>query len=363
MSNTISGVGNPHTNLAAAQIARLDQIAREVAVFATMARASKISAGRSLLEARAMFPSDQQFGAWRDDVLPSLGRDTAHEYMQVAREYGDRPQVIEAVAWSTALRLSAPSTPQPVREVVEAGIAAGEAFTEAKVKAMIEAERRRADEATAKAASATAEAERQRAKADALAEGQRDLIEAAKEQAKREAEAKAAADLDKAKAEAQRANAALAEQQRKLTEATKKAEDAAMEKAQAEAENLAAAELEKLRDEAHKAKRRKDDAEQEVSRLKGQADFLGKRVDELKGYIRATESAQDEAASIDQAMKKVVQAVSDAMTLLQCLRHDHDTEVSKRVRQAAEVFSRSAEALESRIVGRTLIHDAEYVAA
>lgn len=356
---TQSGASQWDAPTAAEREDRLYDLALKVAHFATGARMNEIEAGRALMEARAEFESDNDFGAWRAETLPDLHRNQALRFMQVAQEYGDKPVMLKALSMRALRALSAPSTPQSVREEAEARAEAGERVSAAEIERL----KREAAEAAKRADAATAEADRQRNKADSLAEGQRDLVQKARAEAKAEAEKEAAAELDRARAEAKRAADDLMSERRRLAQAVEAAEAAAMAKAQAEAGRLAQEELDKLADKARDAKRIKEEAERQVNRLNERADYLSKRVDELKDFIRSTESEQDEAQRIDAAMKKVVDAVGDAMKLLQCLQHDHGAEVSRRVRQAADVFTQSAEALESRIIGQTLIHDAEYVAA
>ncbi|RWR28843.1 hypothetical protein D2T31_12075 [Sinirhodobacter populi] len=344
---------------------RLYSLALQVAHFATGAMMNEIEAGRALMEARAMFPSNETFGAWRSETLPDLHRNQALRFMQVAEQYGDKPVMLKALSMRALRALSAPSTPQSVRDEVEARTDAGENVTAAEIDRLkreaSEAERR-AKEAEAKADSATAEADRQRAKADALADGQRDLVEAAKEQARKDAEAKSAAELAKAQSEARQANDALEDQRRKLTEATKKAEDAAMAKAKAEAENLAAAELEKVQADARKAREDEAKAKASVERLSDRAERLRKQVEEHDAFLRARTNGEQEAKAVREHLEDVNRALALAMAELADLEHEPQDDIRRLMAKSAKLCRDFAVALDQ-FNGPTLIYEAEFAQA
>lgn len=277
----------------------------------------------------------------------------ARNLMNVALTYGGKSEIISDLSLTVLYELAAPSTPEPVRQAVEAKAEAGEAVSVAEVQRL----KREAAEAAQRANTAEAEAERQRQKADALAEGQRDLIEAAKDQAKRDAEAKVAADLEQAKAEAHRANTALQDQQRKLADATRKAEEAAMAKAKAEAENLAAAELAKVQEAVKKARQDEAAARKVCDRLSDNITRMRAKVQEHEEALRKMQGADIEATALRARLEEVVRVIAMAMGDVLDIEHEHGPEVMRKVAQTADTCRKFADALDA-TCGPRLVYDA-----
>lgn len=313
-----------------------------------------IAIGQDLITVKEKLPHGA-FLPWIDAEFGMADR-TARRFMQVAETYASKMDKMSDLPPSVLFELAAPSTPEPVRQAVEAKAEAGESVSVAEVQRL----KREAAEAAKRADDATAEAERQRAKADALAEGQRDLIEAAKVQARKDAETKAAADLEKARGEANRAKTALDEQQRQLADATRKAETAALAKAQAEAENLAKAELAKIQDAAHKAREDEAKARAAVDRLSGSAQNLAARVQEHEDYLRRMQGADVEAKALSQDLDEVARVLVSAMLTVEDMQHDHGEAVTGKARRVADQCRKMAQALDS-ICGPRLVYDAEVI--
>lgn len=320
-----------------------------------------IAIGQDLIAVKDKLPHGA-FLPWIEAEF-GMSENAARNFMRVATVYAGKSAMIADFSPTVLYELAAPSTPEPVRRAVEALAGAGESVSVAEVQRLkreaTEAAKR-AQDADAKANAAAAEAERQRAKADALAEGQRDLIEAAKAQARREAEEKAAAELETARAEAERAKTALAEQQRQLSDATRKAEVAAMAKAQAEAANLAAAELAKVQDAAKRAKEEEAKARAAVDRLSGNAQNLAARVREHEDYLRRMQGADVEAKAISQDLDEVARVLVSAMLTVEDMQHEHGEAVTGKARRVADQCRKMAQALDA-ICGPRLVYDAEVV--
>lgn len=306
-------------------IATLSDLAYQVAHFVTAANTNKIFAGRALLQAREMFPSDNDFGAWREEVLPGLSRIEATRYMQVAKEYGDKPKIIEALSFRAVRALAAPSTQQKVRDEVEKAVDAGQTFTAAQI-----------EELKRRARKAEEEAETERGKSETILAGQQAKIEAAKESERKRLEA----EINGLKRKIKEAEGASAQ-------ASADAKAAATAEAQAQAENLIASERAKVADELNRANRKKAQADQDVERLSRQHQHLTERVAELRKFVDETEGAKVEAEEIHSRLKAVQRALMSALTSIQIAEHadQYRDELSNIMDGSAQMCLQMAHAL------------------
>lgn len=331
------------------KVERLDALAREVAHFATMANTSKIFAGRALLEARKLFSSDRDFGAWREQSIPGLHRDTALDYMHVAKEYGDKPQIVEALSMRALRALSAPSTPQSVREKIETSIQNGASPTAAEIEAL----KREASAAAKRAEEAEANADRYKKQAETLLEGQAALVE----KAKQEARAKIEADLKAAKEEAERAKTGLKDAQTRLSEAEKKAEEAATAKAQAQAAKLADEEVQKRQREIDAAKKELDKIRSDISKRNDILTDIENRVEERREFLDKLTNADHEAEQLVKELEEMNRVLALALLVVSDVDYDHGEEVLAKVRSSASMCRKMADALDA--IGRPrLVYDA-----
>ncbi|MBT1516828.1 hypothetical protein KIP88_41215 [Bradyrhizobium sp. SRL28] len=92
-----------------------------------------IELGLKLAALRDTMPSNKKFGAAvrkQFDLHDSL---YVAEVMRVARRYGDRPEIYRAVGWRTLVELASTTTPEALREKLEARILAGERVNGAEI--------------------------------------------------------------------------------------------------------------------------------------------------------------------------------------------------------------------------------------
>lgn len=98
------------------------ELVKEAAVdiLANKKRAAQtlVQMGKRLLEIRALL-ADGTFTAWTQQEL-DFGERTAQYLMNVAREYGERPEIISVLSDTVLYLLAAPSTPAAARAEVEA---------------------------------------------------------------------------------------------------------------------------------------------------------------------------------------------------------------------------------------------------
>lgn len=311
-----------------------------------------IAIGQDLLAVKSKLPHGA-FLPWIETEF-GMSNQTASRFMSVATTYHSKFPNLGNLSLSVIYELAAPSTPEPVRQVVEAKAEAGESVSVAEVQRL----KREAATAAKRADDAEAEAQRQRTKADALAEGQRDLIEAAKEQARKDAEAKVAADLAKARADAEKAADDLDEERRKLEDATRKAEVTAMAKAKAEAESLAAAELAKVQEAARRAKDDEAKARANVERLSESASRLQAKVREHDAFLRARSDGEIEAKAVREHLAEADRVLAMAMLEMSDLEHEPPTDVVRSMARTAKVCRDFAQVLDQ-YGGPRLVYDIE----
>nr|WP_286174085.1 DUF3102 domain-containing protein [Rhodobacter sp. NTK016B] len=277
---------------------------------------------------------------------------SAARFISVADTYGGKIDIMSNLSPTVLYELAAPSTPEPVRQVVEAKAASGESVSVAEVQRL----KREAAEAIKRANDATAEAERQREKADTLAEGQRSLVDAARDQAAREAAQAAAADLAKARSEAELARSQLADQRAILAKATEKAEAAAMAKAKAEAQRLAADELARVQSDAAKAKQEEAKARENVERLSERAERFRKQAEEHDAFLRARTNGELEAKAIREHLEGVNRVLALAMVEVSDLEHEPPQDVQRLISKTAKMCRDFSQALDT-LGGPVLVYE------
>lgn len=303
-----------------------------------------IAIGQDLIAVKEKLPH----GAFLPWIEAEFGMkdQTARNMMNVASMYSDKFPNFGNLAPSVFYEIAAPSTPEVVRQAVEAKAEAGESVSVAEVKAMIAAERKRADEADRRANDATAEAERQKAKADDLADGQRELISKARADAEASARQAAADDLLKVRAEAEKAKNDLAAERKKLETVTKEAEAAALAKAQSQAASLAAAELAKIQNEAKQAENRLAEARRAYDRKKDALEGLQETITEQEAYVRNLGNRTVEANNLLKVYERGSQFLADAMITVSDVSHSHEEAVTAKLERLAQHLRQFADALD-----------------
>lgn len=170
--------------------------------------ATVIENGRDLLEVKNAL-GHGLFTEWLAQTFPFTAR-TAQRWMNAAEQYGAKSEVTSVLKSEVLLLLAAPSTPEDVREEIEARATAGEKISVSEVE-RLKREARAAQEMSFQI------------------EGERAAMRAVVEQARR--------DVESARAKAAKASAAAADAVRQARE---DAEKAAAEKAEALAEEALA---------------------------------------------------------------------------------------------------------------------------
>ena len=93
----------------------------------TVARA-RLRIGHLLIEAREVFPGERQFGQWAKENVSQLAPRTRNTYMNMARQFGSAPDMVEQIGWSNARFLLSVDT-----DLLETRIQAGVEEVEALV--------------------------------------------------------------------------------------------------------------------------------------------------------------------------------------------------------------------------------------
>jgi hypothetical protein len=107
---------------------RLETIAVEVEANVAVAAERILVTGKLLCEARELLPSNQAFGAWREERLPWLTSRIAQHWMN-AWENGGEGLLRNNFATTAIYQLTAPSVPESAREEAIERAQAGESIT------------------------------------------------------------------------------------------------------------------------------------------------------------------------------------------------------------------------------------------
>lgn len=264
-----------------------------------------------------------------------MGEDSARNFMRVGERYG-KSGIIPDLNPTALYELSAPSTPEGVREEVERRASSGEDVSALEIKRL----KREAAEERRRREEAEAERETYRQRADSLADGQQALIEDERQKAREEAKAEVESDLREAREAEQKANARLASEKERLEKASKEAERLAVEKAQAEAESLAAAELEKIEGKLQTAKAEERRAREAKQKISDNIDRLKAKAQEYDEYLRKVSNADTEAQDLLKQMEAVSETMSSLhqqlislMTSVSDIEYEHVPSIVKRSQQ------------------------------
>ena len=271
--------------------------------------------------------------------------------MNAAEQYGAKSDLGSLLNSKVLQLLAAPSTPEDVREEIEARAAAGEQITVAEVErlkrearaaretaARLEAERSellsRVDDATSREQEARDHLRLARERADAETRGAADAARAAvladAEQARRDAEI--------AKAEAEAARAALDDAVR---QSRLQAEQAACEKAEALAEEVIARRCSELAEIERRAKA----AEEKAQRHLEAEQRLAAEIRQHQAFLARAGSAEREAPDQIEAADTLMAALSDAMIALHGFEHAPVPPAARRWATAQQMSAQMADAI------------------
>lgn len=131
------------TNLTAFQEQQLEKYARAVEQRAMYTFRYMFDTGEVLNAARAMFPSNQEFGQWREKRLPWLDARIAMHWMNVNKKFRYLSQrndyycvALSKLSPSVVYQLAAPSTTEEVIDKVIEEVRKGKTVSEPRVKQM-----------------------------------------------------------------------------------------------------------------------------------------------------------------------------------------------------------------------------------
>jgi chromosome segregation ATPase len=308
-----------------------------------------IENGRDLLEVKNAL-GHGLFTEWLAQTFPFTER-TAQRWMNAAEQYGAKSDLGSLLNSKVLQLLAAPSTPEDVREEIEARAAAGEKITVAEVERLkrearaaqaaaerLQAERSellsRVDDATSREQQARDHLRLARERADAetrrAADAARAAVLAEAEQAKRNAEM--------AKAEAEAARAAL---ENAVRQAREQAEDAAARKADALAEEA----LARRRSALAEIERHAKAAEEKAQRHHEAAQRLAAEIQQHHDTLGRLGSAEHEAPELIQAAERLMQALTEAMITLHGAEHAPLPPVARKWAMAQQMSGQMADAI------------------
>jgi len=247
--------------------------------------ATVIENGRDLLEVKKAL-GHGLFTQWLAQTFPFTAR-TAQRWMNAAEQYGAKSDLGSLLNSKVLQLLAAPSTPEDVREEIEARATAGEKITVAEVE-RLKREARAAEEMSFQI------------------EGERAAMRAVVEQARR--------DVESARAKAVKARAAAEDAVRQARE---EAEQAAALKAEALAEEA----LAHRRGELAEIERRTALALEAAQAHQATARRWAADAERHREYLSHAGSAEREAPAHIEAAEKLMAALSAAMIALHGFEH------------------------------------------
>lgn len=235
-----------------------------------------------------------------------MSEDTARNFMRVAGRYGKSGNIPDLTP-SALYELAAPSTPEPVRQQIEAKAKAGENISVEEVRRLkreaAEAEKAKA-EAEARASRAEASAARYKQQAETVLDGQKEVVA----KAERETAQKLAAEIAALKAEAGNARKALADEQDKANRLIAEARNAAINEARGKAEALAEEELAKRKADFDRLARDRDKVVEEVERRHA-------ALRNIEGCIAMKQALDQRLTSVDYENGEILKEATEIMRL------------------------------------------------
>ena len=268
-----------------------------------------IENGRDLLEVKNAL-AHGLFTQWLAQTFPFTAR-TAQRWMTAAEQYGAKSEVTSVLKSEVLLLLAAPSTPEDVREEIEARATAGEKITVAEVE-RLKREARAAEEMSFQI------------------EGERAAMRAVVEQARR--------DVESARAKAAKARAAAEDAVRQARE---EAEQAAALKAEALAEEA----LTRRRNELAEIERRTALALEAAQTHQATARRWAADAERHREYLSHAGSAEREAPAHIEAAEKLMAALSAAMIALHGFEHAPLPPVARKWAMARQMSGQMADAI------------------
>ena len=271
--------------------------------------ATVIENGRDLIEVKNAL-GHGLFTQWLAQTFPFTAR-TAQRWMNAAEQYGAKSEVTSVLKSEVLLLLAAPSTPEEVREEIEARATAGEKITVAEVE-RLKREARAAEEMSLQLA------------------GERAAMRAVVEQARR--------DVESARAKAAKARAAA-------EDAVRQAREEAEQAAALKAETLAEEALARRRGELAEIERRAQAAEENARRHLEAEQRLATEIQQHHATLSRLSSAEHEAPELIGAADQLMRALTDAMIMLHGCEHAPLPSVARKWTTAQQMSGQMAAAI------------------
>lgn len=290
-----------------------------------------IAIGLDLIAAKERLPHGA-FLPWIEAEFGMAGQ-TARRFMQVAEAYGDKNNIMLNLTPTALYELAAPSTPEPVRQIVEQKAEAGESITVEEVKRL---KRELADKDTAAkkaeqvADRAKREAEAEKAKANDLL-GQVNMLkenaDAVRIKAEKEAEAKAAAERQRLLSEIETAKADAERVRQEVEDA-----------ARTQAEAAAQAELAKIDSDVRAARKKEAEARAAVDRLREQKGRLDAMIREQQDVAKRLSSVDHEVGELLKSADEIIRQQAMFMLVVDDVEFqaDHPEKLRRVVAQLAD---------------------------
>ncbi|MFZ1413243.1 MAG: DUF3102 domain-containing protein [Defluviicoccus sp.] len=268
-----------------------------------------IENGRDLIEVKNAL-GHGLFTQWLAQTFPFTAR-TAQLWMNAAEQYGAKSEVTSVLRSEVLQLLAAPSTPEDVREELEARATAGEKITVAEVE-RLKREARAAEEMSLQLA------------------GERAAMRAVVEQARRDAES--------ARAKAAKARAAA-------EDAVRQAREEAEQAAALKAETLAEEALARRRGELAEIERHATAAEEKAQRHLEAEQRLATEIQQHHDTLGRLSSAEHEAPALIEAADQLMRALTDAMIMLHGCEHAPLPPVARKWAMAQQMSGQMADAI------------------
>lgn len=287
-----------------------------------------VEIGLDLIEIKDCLPHGG-FLPWIEAEFGMSDR-TARRFVDVAKVYGTRLDPVSNLSPKVLYELSAPSTPEPVRQVIEAKAEQGETVSvkevqdlKRRMKEQQEADEKRVADISARADSLSAENQ-------ALKDSQELARIKAHEEAKKAAEAEQAALQKK-----------VAELEGQVATAKKEAKAAASK----EAEAILRKKMAQKEDELKKLRQKARDAERQVESLESRRQRIKKDVDSLRDQANKASSLEWEAKALEEELGELGQKLTMVMLTVQGLEHQHTGKTLSVAHQISSMCENLATAL------------------
>jgi hypothetical protein len=308
-----------------------------------------IENGRDLLEVRNAL-GHGHFTQWLEQTFPFTDR-TAQRWMNAAERYGGKTDIMSVLNDTVLLMLAAPSTPEEVRQEIEARAAAGEKITIAEVE-RLKREARAAQEETARLEAERSELLTRVSDATSREQEARDHLRLAREQAKADmqkaaeaARAAVLAEAEQARRDAETAKAETQKTRTALEAAVRQAREEAEEAARGRAEALAEEALARRRGDLAEIERRAKAAEEKAQRHHEAGQRLAAEIRQHQEFLARAGSAEGEAPAQIEAAETLMAALSDAMIALHGFEHAPLPPVARKLAMAQQMCAQMADAI------------------